>query len=292
MHMYRYQWAREDNQDKMALALKPAYERSIAELADLFTDAFKGYIGGTITLDATSMLALICNTNVDLTQSRLLLNDDQPIGLALISRQGWTSRVAAMGIIPEAQEKGMGGWFMQQLIEDARVRSDRSMVLEAFEQNTRAVRLYQRAGFNIVRRLMGYSTESLPGVSQTDLVEIDIYDVAKVVMEYGVPDLPWQMSGTSIARWTPPTRAYKLDHAYAVISDPMQPTITLRTLIVPPLARRQGQATRLLEALAALYPQKQWSVAPICPEEYGVSFLEQRGFTRRALNQVQMEMLL
>src|SRR5258706_1272020 len=165
---------REDNQDQMALALKPAFERSIAELANLFTEAFKGYIGGTITLDTMSMQAIIRRENVNLAQSRLLMNDEQPVGLALISRQGWRSRVAAMGIVPEAQEKGMGGWFMQQLIEEATARGDHSMVLEAFEQNTRAVRLYQRAGFTIVRRLFGYSAESLPGVPHPDLAEIDI----------------------------------------------------------------------------------------------------------------------
>jgi hypothetical protein len=46
------------------------------------------------------------------------------------------------------------------------------------------------------------------------------------------------------------------------------------------------------QALAATYPYKQWIIPPICPEEYGQTFLEQIGFVPNTLNQVQMERAL
>jgi ribosomal protein S18 acetylase RimI-like enzyme len=272
----------------VTLALKSAAETSIEELATLFTRAFEGYVGGTIQFTRDSFLGFVCHDNIDLTLSRLLMNGEQPIGLALLARQGWTSRVAAMGIIPEAQSQGKGGWFLAELIGEAKARSDRRMVLESITQNTRAVQLYQRADFSILRRLFGYSVQPETPTTGAELTEVDIYEVAKLISQDGLPDLPWQVSGTTIARFGPPNRAYRLEHAYAVVSDVARESISLRALIVPEAQRRQGQATRLLQSLFFQFPGKRWVIPPICPEELGRDFLDKRGFVVTTLSQVQM----
>jgi hypothetical protein len=92
----------------MSLKLRSAAEFSIPELAALFNRAFIGYIGGNVAFDINGFHSLLCRENIDLTLSRLLLREDQAIGICLISRQGWTSRVAGMGMVPEAQGQGMG----------------------------------------------------------------------------------------------------------------------------------------------------------------------------------------
>jgi GNAT superfamily N-acetyltransferase len=166
------------------------------------------------------------------------------------------------------------------------------MVLEAFEQNIPAVRLYQRIGFTIVQRLYGYSAQRLAGSPSSELAEVDIYEVCKLVVEHGEPSLPWQVSGTSIARLGSPYQAFQPHGAYAVFSDSGSENIVLRALFINPQFRRQGRATRLIHALAARYPNRKWSIPPLCPEAYGESFFEKRGFVRAKLNQVQMECLL
>jgi N-acetylglutamate synthase-like GNAT family acetyltransferase len=195
-----------------------------------------------------------------------------------------------MGIIPEAQNSGMGTWFMRQVIEQARAQGTRTLTLEAIEQNERAVKLYTHAGFRILRRLYGYRSVGIIWHAP-ELVEIDIYEAARHVIEHGLPDLPWQIAGTSLARLTPPNRAYRLDHAYAVISDPSCDTITLRSLFVQTPARLQGEATRLLGALFVTHPGKDWEIPPLSPEEYD-GFFVRRGFTRLELHQVQMALYL
>ena len=39
-----------------------------------------------------------------------------------------------------------------------------------------------------------------------------------MIIQHGAADLPAPIAGTTVARHTPPTIAYRLDHAYAVIS--------------------------------------------------------------------------
>jgi ribosomal protein S18 acetylase RimI-like enzyme len=275
----------------MTLRTESLAEMGMSDLASLFNRAFTGYIGGTVNLDTMTMAGVLARENVDLTQSLLLLDDDQPAGFALIARQGWTSRVAAMGIVPEAQEKRHGTWFMEQVIQAAKERGDKTIVLEAYEQNVRAVRLYERSGFRIVRRLYGYTASDLTGAAHPDLSETDIYETAKQIVQHGRLDLPWQVSGMSIARLTPPSRAFRLGDAFAVISDPSRDTIVIRGIIVSPVVRHLGQGTQLIRALAASYPGKKWSVIAIWPEEYA-SFFERCGFSRNELNQVQMEAAL
>jgi len=272
------------------LSVDSAVTATLPELADLFTRAFTGYIGGPVHLTDVSLAGFLAREDVDLTRSQLLLRDGERIGIGFIARQGWTSRLAAMGVIPDSQSKGLGTWFMEQLITQAKARQDHTMVLEAFEQNTRAVKLYERVGFRIVRRLLGYTGDITNAAPGSGLTEIDVYEVARQIMIGGASNLPWQMSATSLARFGPPFHGYQLGDAYAIISDPAQETLVLRALYVSPAARRKGAATRLLGALAAANPGKKWSVPALCPEEYGRDFLEKRGFTRTELNQVQMEL--
>jgi predicted GNAT family acetyltransferase len=222
----------------------------------------------------------------------VVLDDDQPVGLGLIARQGWTSRLAAMGIVPEMTGQGIGKWFLAQLLDQARRRKDRHFVLEVIEQNTPGVRLYKGAGFNVVQRLCGYSTQSTPLESGINLKEIDVFDVAKQLVNYGPSDLPWQAAGTTIARMGPPNRAYQLGPASAVISDPTQEAIMLRTVVVSPNFQRQGHGTKMARALISHFSDKTWKIPAICPQSIGTGFFETAGFVQEELSQFQMEMKL
>jgi ribosomal protein S18 acetylase RimI-like enzyme len=230
--------------------------------------------------------------SIDLLCSQVALRDGQAAGVALIARRGWTSRLAAMAVSPSARNTGIGSWLMSQLIEQARARGERAMVLEVIEGNEPAVHLYRRAGFETVRRLVSYDTGPTTGIAgPVPGTEMDLRELAGWVSVYGLTDLPWQISGESLAQLGPPNVAFRWNGAAIALSNPEADTIAVRSLLVLPEARGQGRAGALLRATVDRYPGKTWRVPPLCPEEMGGLF-ERVGFARDSLSQLQMRVEL
>jgi ribosomal protein S18 acetylase RimI-like enzyme len=272
----------------VSYSTKPASDFPPAELAELMTRGFEGYFV-PIHINQVSLLQLIGRDSVDITASHVALADEQPVGLALIARRGWSSRVAGMAIIPEWRGRGAGKYLMGELVAAARLRGDHAVVLEVIEQNVPALRLYESFGFTKVRRLAGFVLEKTEGPAAASPPEVDIRELARAIALYALPDLPWQASAETIAQHTPPARAFKLGKAYALISDPEAQRIAFHSLLVEPEARRQGQALALIRALLASYPGKNWHVPAFLPEEVGTIF-QRAGFQRDVLSQWQMSL--
>ncbi|MEW6402735.1 MAG: GNAT family N-acetyltransferase [Chloroflexota bacterium] len=270
--------------------LRSALEFSVPALADLLTRGFEAYFV-PIQINDVALLTMIRRDSVDIPSSRVLLVDGKPSGVALIARRGWTSRLAAMGFVKAARGLGAGTWAMQKLIEEARQREDREMLLEVIEQNEAGVRLYQKSGFAIVRRLVGFSFANPQASFEDALQEINLRDAGQAVARHGLADLPWQLSGESLAQLTPPARAYCLGPAYAVLTNVQAKDVTLFSLLVEQGARGKGNAMRLLSALFSAFPEKTWHIPALFPEEIA-GFFEKAGFTREKLSQYQMALRL
>lgn len=277
------------------LSLKPASDYAIPFLADLMTRGFEGYIVPVNITDAI-LHTMIRRDGIDLTASRVLLRDDEPVGVAFIARRGWTSRLAAFGITSNARSGGVGTWAMEQLLEEARSRGEKEMLLEVIEQNIAGVKLYEKIGFTKMRRLIGFkldTTQTLPEDSsaEDELEEIDIREVARQVTYHGMKDLPWQLSGTSIMQHTPPSRAFRLNDAYCLISNPEATDVAIQSVLVKARSRGAGLSAVVMRALFAKFPNKVWHVSPIYPEEMGFIF-EHVGMERESLSQWQMSRVL
>ncbi len=269
---------------------KPANTASLAQFADLLTRGFEGYFF-PINITEPVLLTMMRRDGIDLLESRLLLQDGEPVGAALIARRGWTSRLAAMGIVSSARNSGAGTWAMQHLIEEARARGDREMVLEVIEQNTAGVKLYQKVGFEIVRRLVGYKLEKPQTESKDELQEVDIRELARLVTYHGLKNLPWQLSGATIMQFTPPARAFRLHDAYCLISNPEAEHVSISSVLVKTSSRGAGLSPVLMRALFARFPNKTWHVPAIYPEEICAVF-DQVGMQREDISQWQMSLTL
>jgi GNAT superfamily N-acetyltransferase len=273
-----------------SLELRPADTYSISALADLLTHGFEDYLI-PIQINETAFLTMMRRDSIDLSTSRVLLTENGPIGVALIARRGWTSRLAAMGIVKNARNGGTGTWAMERLIEEARARGDKEMVLEVIEQNTAGVKLYQKVGFKTVRRLVGYKLENPQSDSKDELREVDIRELARLVTYHGLKDLPWQLSGVTISHFTPPARAFRLSDAYCLISNPEAEHVAISSVLVKTGSRGAGLSPVLMRALFARFPNKTWHVSPIYPEEMSFIF-EQVGMKREEISQWQMSLKL
>src|SRR5215212_9336176 len=132
----------------MDFSIKPASGYHVPDLVEVLNRGFEGYFV-PIAFNVTAFLNMIRKDGLDLTSSRVLLADDQPAGIALVARRGWTSRLAAMGITAETRGKGAGTWFMEHIIQEAYDRGEKEMLLEVIEQNTPSVHLYEKCGFEV-----------------------------------------------------------------------------------------------------------------------------------------------
>ncbi|MBU0492048.1 MAG: GNAT family N-acetyltransferase [Chloroflexi bacterium] len=270
----------------MNLSIQSATDREPAQLVALLNRGFGDYLV-PIAFDVPMFYHMIRHDGVDLGASRVVQCDGEDAGVALIARRGWTSRLAGMALVPEARGQGVGRRLMDQLIAEARARGERAMVLEVIEGNAAAVRLYEACGFGRVRRLFSCVRSGADAPAPGDLIEIDLRELARLVTAYGLPDLPWQLSGETLAQMGPPGRAYQMGDAWVGISNLDAPHVGIRAVVVQPAARRQGQATRLLQAVMTRYPGKTWHVPALCPEEFAPLF-EGLGFERQSLAQWQM----
>lgn len=270
----------------MRTELRPLLDHGLKESVDLMNVGFSDYFVH-IELNLPMFLNMARVESIDLGSSRVIYQDDQAVGVALIARRGWTSRLATMCLTPASRGRGTGRAVMEVLLTDALARGDHSMVLEVIEKNAPAVRLYESCGFKTERRLVGFegSFSEIYGTGEPQ--EVDIREVASHVTKYGPDNLPWQISGESLAQTSAPGKAYQLEDAYIVISSPEAEQVAIRSVIVRPESRRQGQATRLVNAILSQYPNKKWFIPALCPEEVGGLF-EKVGFKREALSQFQM----
>lgn len=273
-----------------SFSFKPASEFSIQQTADLLTRGFEGYLV-PINIDEVALLTMLRRDGIDLNESRILLKDGEPIGVALIARRGCTSRLAAMGIVSAARNDGAGTWAMERLIEEARARGEKEMLLEVIEQNTAGVKLYEKVGFNKVRRLVGYKLENPQVESDDELHEIDIRELARLVTYHGLKDLPWQLSGTTIMQHTLPSRAFSLNDAYCLISNPEAEHVVIWSVLVKARSRGAGLSPVLMRAVFSRFPNKTWHVPSLFPEEMSAIF-EQMGMKREEISQWQMALKL
>lgn len=272
----------------MKLDLKPASDYPMPDLVQTLNRGFEGYFV-PIHLSLAQFLDKLRKDNIDLTASRVLLADDIASGIALIARRGWTSRLAAMGNATEIRGSGAGSWFMEKLIEDARQRGDREMVLEVIDQNERALGLYRKYGFIVVRRLIGLIRREAAELDDQPLHEFDPREMGMLIAKYGFPDLPWQLSAETMAQMTPPVHGYCNDHSYILVSDPEEAHVLIWSLLVTPEARGHKRGAEIVKTVIAHHPGRTWHVPAIYPEEMGRVF-EQAGFEREELSQWQMSL--
>jgi GNAT superfamily N-acetyltransferase len=274
----------------MDFTSNPASDHSLPDLVEILNRGFEGYFIN-VTFNVNALLNMTRKDGIDLTASRVLIADGQPTGIAFIARRGWTSRLAAMGIVKEARGNGAGSWLMQTLIREARQRGEREMLLEVIEQNEPAVRLYEKSGFEVVRRLIGLLRKDAVEATTSELQEMDIREVSGLITQYGLPDLPWQLSGESMALTTPPARAYCNGPAYAIVSNTEATDVAIWSLLVEPSARGNGLGADMLKSIIAAHPHKNWHVPALLPEELGKVY-ERAGFVREDLSQWQMRLVL
>jgi GNAT superfamily N-acetyltransferase len=263
---------------------------SARELATLLAAGFEDYVI-PMRFDAATVARRIASEAIDAEASQVYFRGGRTVGIILVARRGWTSRIAAMGVNLAVRKGGLGRQMLDDVLKAARVRGDRRMLLEVFAQNEKAVSLYRHAGFSIRRKLLGYSRPPGVATGAPEVEEIDPLELARVAGREGERDLPWQLAAETLSAATHPARAYTLEgHAFALLAPPAaaEESFLLRALVVCRDSRRKGWGSRMVNALAAAFPGLAAEVQPIVPETLAPEFFRVNGFAELPLFQYEM----
>jgi len=297
------------------ITLQPATSAPLARVAGLLSEAFADYVApaGPAAFSPRTLEATVARDDILLDQSSVAVVDGAPAGVALVAvrhaRGGPRTRLAGMGVVPLARRAGVARALLARVVADARGRGSPTIVLEAFERNVAAVRLYEGNGFIVARRLLGFA---LPLASPP---AHDAHDAHAVTLHpAGAPELlplfslcasaeapeaapPWQVEAVSLARLGPSAPVYVMTErgsarpaGYVALTG-AGPVARLAGLGVAPAWRRRGLATAALAALREARPDvTELSVAALTPERSALTpFLAARGVTQA--NEAQLEMV-
>ncbi|MGN6105642.1 MAG: GNAT family N-acetyltransferase [Kofleriaceae bacterium] len=271
----------------------PATDLPYPALAALFQRGFAGYV---VPMHPTpeALEARHRVEHVDLFASRVALLDGAPIGLATIARRGRRSRLAAMGVVAEARGTGAAQALLDRVIEDARARGDREMVLECIASNERALRLYRRAGFTELRRLVGWRCAAVEPVAKSAprLREVDPVELGHALARADDGSLSWQLAPASLVGVTAPMRGWTIDGSALVVGSVLDREISLRALFTLPDRRRRGHASRLVRALAADFAPRSLVIPPMVPAGLGRELADHLGAVPHELEQLEMSLVL
>jgi GNAT superfamily N-acetyltransferase len=271
------------------ISFRPLLELNFAEMADLFNRCFEDYVI-PFTMTAQNVAAHSRKDGIDHIRSFVAVRDGQDIGLAYISPRFETARLAGMGIVKSARGQGTGRVLVAEFLRRLRADGFREAVLEVFEQNEPAVRLYKSFGFEATQRLYGFEREPFPFAEAKPLREVPLEEFSESMRTAQLPSSP---TASQFCTTTLPARAVTIDdQAYAIYAPPSAGApLSLGGFFVMPESRGKGRGRQLFRSIQAANPESPWFLAPVFPEATA-PFLERLGFRRMKLNQFEMKLRL
>ena len=134
----------------MSIELRPSSSLSLSERAQLFTAAYEGYLM-PFQIEERALEWMQEKFDFDLDASRIAYRDGEPVGLANLAvreRDGW---IGGVGVVASARRGGVGEALMRAVHEEARARGVERVWLEVIVENTGALALYEKLGYEHVQ---------------------------------------------------------------------------------------------------------------------------------------------
>lgn len=132
------------------LELQSARSLSPAKRAALFNAAYEGYLV-PFHIDERQLAFMDNVFDFDLDASRIACRDGEPVGLANLGLRREDAWIGGVGVVPSARRSGVGEALMRALHEQARDRGVRRVWLEVIVENTGALALYEKLGYELVQ---------------------------------------------------------------------------------------------------------------------------------------------
>jgi N-acetylglutamate synthase-like GNAT family acetyltransferase len=171
--------------------------------------------------------------DLDLDASRIAYRGGEPVGLGnlgLRAEDGW---IGGIGVVSAARRSGVGEALMGALHEQARERGVRRIWLEVIVENTGALALYEKLGYEHVQDVEVWTLPGAEGEHAGREVP-----VAEVQAQLSDRHQPWQRAGGTLANY---------DDVRGVVTDTGAMLFCVRTSAQ--LQQYTGEPEPLLRAL-------------------------------------------
>jgi GNAT superfamily N-acetyltransferase len=165
----------EDDVMAPVITTTSAASLSLDALAELFTRAFETYFYPGITSAHTLARRVACE-QIDLLRSLVLRVDGEPAGIALLARRGERAWCGGFGVTMPHRGRGHSHALAAAMVQEAREAGAEQLTLEVLTRNAAALRVYERAGMRIARRLLvvtwrpdeGWAAPEAPALAEAD----------------------------------------------------------------------------------------------------------------------------
>ena len=179
------------------VALEPASRFTHAELAEIFNAGYEGYYT-PFSLDQEAFRFMSTTYDDDLGASRVALVDGAPAGICKLAIRGDRSWIAGVGVSITHRGQGIGEELMRDVLETARVRGLREVLLEVLVQNEPAIRLYDKLGFERLRELEVWTLDAVAG-DDGPVRQVPVEQAQERIRRERTVREPWQRADETLA---------------------------------------------------------------------------------------------
>ncbi len=209
-------------------------------------------------LDEVGLKVYLRETGVELGASYGAYCGDRLASFCLAALRGSTGSIRGEGTVQAHRRCGMGGAVLDRALEALSAGGAGEVGLEVLEQNAGAIALYQAHGFEVSRRLLGWTLGRRMLRRPAAAVPIAPAEGVRRLRAWGWEGAPWQLQTETLVQLP----AYALGDDTVAFVKVRGRRLWLYALAVDPASRGLGRGTALMRAL----PGHRISIPALIPE--------------------------
>jgi ribosomal protein S18 acetylase RimI-like enzyme len=233
------------------MQIRPLEPGDFPLLLTTFNEAFSDY-AVAFQLSADALAEMLLRRGYAPQASVGVFDGDRLVAFTLNGLGGWRGRLTGYdtgtGVVPSNRGRGLSSRMIDAATDLLRAAGARQYLLEVLQSNERAIRVYQRAGFEVTRALQCWSVDS--SEASPPLPPAAAIDWTEVARWFDV-DPSWQNSIEAVGRARAPRTIYAATGGRLLGCAVVFDNGDLPFLAVAPDARRNGFGRQLLRSASA-----------------------------------------
>ncbi|MGG1677114.1 GNAT family N-acetyltransferase [Neobacillus sp. NRS-1170] len=184
----------------MQISLKKLTECTIQEAVTAWNRGFEGYFV-QIEMTPEHFFNRLVNEGLSLNHSIVAFDQDNSVAIVMNGFRTVNDKKTAWnggtGIAPEYRGKGVSQLLMEETLKIYQENGVEAATLEAIKENEKAIRLYQRYGYEITDSLVFLS--GTPKVTDVNTIQAESIRPEKLpLLPFYKENVPWQCQWQSV----------------------------------------------------------------------------------------------